>query len=95
MKPEEARVFLSDMVFIESKTVLSYIKKEALQTAISALEKQIPMKPGAKEFAGEQIFGNPAYVIPCGNCGEYLNRLHYYCPWCGQKIDYGDDENDE
>ena len=63
----------------------------AINMAISALEKQIPMKPGAKEFAGEQIFGNPAYVIPCGNCGEYLNRLHYYCPWCGQKILWSDE----
>lgn len=68
----------------------------AINMAISALEKQIPMKPKQKKRAEEQpLKGHVVCVIPCGNCGEYLNRLHYYCPWCGQKIDYGDDENDE
>ena len=60
--------------------------------AIEALKKQIPQKPGAKEFAGEQIFGHPVYFIPCGNCGCEINFLHSYCPWCGQAIDQMEDE---
>ena len=69
---------------------------DAWKMAISALEKQIPMKPKQKKRAEEQVFQDCiVYVIPCGSCGESLNRLHDYCPWCGQKIDYGDDENDE
>ena len=64
----------------------------AMDIAIDAMWKQIPMKPKQKKRAEEQpLEGHVVYVIPCGNCGEYLNRLHYYCPWCGQKIDYGDD----
>lgn len=61
---------------------------------ISSLEKQIPEKPGQKELATEQPFKVAVYTIPCGNCGEALNRLHDYCPWCGQAIDWSN-ENDE
>ena len=97
MKPEEARVFLSYMVFIESKTVLSYIKKEALQTAISALEKQIPMKPMIKT---DKYNENLCYLF-CPTCGSYIGMYNkrlkmgdFYnttnkniCNRCGRAID--------
>lgn len=62
--------------------------KNALALAVSALEKQIPMKPKPKELAVEQPFKNhTVYIRPCGNCGEGLNFLHLFCPWCGQALD--------
>ena len=52
--------------------------------AISALEKQIPQKPGPDEL-GISV-RNPV-ITPCGNCGtELTDRMWSYCPWCGQKI---------
>ena len=54
------------------------------QAEIDALEKQIPMKPMAKEMS---VSGRT--IIPCGNCGEEIKRVHDFCPWCGQKIDWG------
>lgn len=59
---------------------------EALSMAIKALVKQIPMKPGAKKLADEHICGHPVYVITCGSCGNVINFLHLYCPWCGQAL---------
>lgn len=62
---------------------LSDKAKEALETAIEALEGQIPMKPGAKELG---ISPRHPIIIPCGNCGmELSDHMWEYCPYCGQK----------
>jgi predicted RNA-binding Zn-ribbon protein involved in translation (DUF1610 family) len=57
--------------------------KQALQTAIKALEKQIPKKP---------IEENP-WVFSCPNCGsgnveEWCLNRHNCCPDCGQALDW-------
>ena len=69
------------------------INPEFVKAAIEAIEKQIPMEPGPKELAEEQHFKVPTYIIPCGNCGEPINFLHSYCPWCGQRILETTDDN--
>lgn len=53
---------------------------EAVEMAVDALEKQIPMKPLPPEYG---IDGR--ICCPCGNCGGDLNG-NKYCPWCGQKV---------
>lgn len=55
-----------------------------LDMAISALEKQVPIKPLPQEM---DIDGRA--ITPCGFCGEELprNSLYDFCPYCGQKID--------
>jgi len=61
----------------------------AMEIAVEAMQKQIPLKPLPKELAERQPFGNnPVYIIPCGSCREPLNFLFPYCPWCGQAIDW-------
>ena len=57
---------------------------EARDLAISALEKQEPMKPLPQEM---DIDGRA--ITPCGFCGEELphNSLYDFCPYCGQAID--------
>ena len=65
----------------------------AYSLAIEAIKKQIPMKPAPKELAEEQHFKVPTYITPCGNCGEPINFLHSYCPWCGQRILETTDDN--
>lgn len=89
MKPEEARVFLSDMVFIESKTVLNYIKKEALQTAIEALEKQIPRKAIGEHYAHMRC-PSCNHRIPSG-LGSSSRRRDNWCNYCGQRIEWEDE----
>ena len=62
------------------------IIREAYNMAISALEKQIPMKALAPELG---ISPRYPIIIPCGNCGmELADRMQEYCPWCGQAIDW-------
>lgn len=61
---------------------------EAYAMAIKALEKQIPKKPN-KNF--EKFSG-----VWC-SCGKYFGKGYFvdkpiYCPNCGQKLDWSDEE---
>ena len=40
---------------------------------------------------GSDELGIDGQIIrPCGNCGEdFKTVLWEYCPWCGQKIEWG------
>ena len=62
--------------------------KQALELGVKALEKQIPKKPH-KNF--EKFSG-----VWC-SCGKYFGKGYFvdkpiYCPNCGQKLDWGDEE---
>ena len=58
------------------------LTQEVIDMAISALEKQEPMKPMAPEL--DPLGG---VTHPCGNCGgELVSKFHDFCPWCGQAI---------
>lgn len=56
---------------------------QAIEIAIEALEKQMPMKLLPPEMG---IDGR--IITPCGYCGEELPKkaFYEYCPYCGQKI---------
>lgn len=67
---------------------------EAIETAKAALEKQIPKSPtyeGDGYSNGQLVYDT--WVCPC--CGQYY-EVDYddyeYCPKCGQKIDWSDEE---
>lgn len=62
---------------IEWSAPLEY--QEALDEAIEALEKQIPMKM-MEEL---DISGRPIRV--CGNCEDAPGNGEF-CKWCGQRI---------
>ena len=79
---------------MENREAIEYINRmrdkfitnkplEACDLAISALEKQEPMKPLPQEM---DIDGRA--ITPCGFCGEELphNSLYDFCPHCGQRI---------
>ena len=55
----------------------------AIETAISALEKQIPKKPS---FIDSEIF-------ECSNCRwkRSISNIHF-CPTCGQAIDWRNED---
>ena len=60
--------------------------REAVDFAVDALEKQIPMKTMPPELG---ISPRHPIIIPCGNCGmELEDRMWEYCPWCGQAINW-------
>ena len=87
------------MTEIEAHRIVSLFREEwdknsktpnahALDVAIQALEKQIPKKPH-KNF--EKFSG-----VWC-SCGKYLGKGYFvdkpsYCPDCGQKLDWSDEE---
>lgn len=65
----------------------------AIEEAINALKKQIPMKPSI-EGDGCDNEGNMIYdTWLCPNCGAH-HEIDYddynYCPICGQKVDLSD-----
>ena len=47
------------------------IKRDALDRAIEALERDVPVSTGIAET--------------CGNCGGVVEKQWDYCPWCGQR----------
>ena len=87
------------MTLKEAITILKIAKAEvewnypldyaiAIDTAISALEKQIPKKPIS---LGEDIDRD---VGQCPNCKEIIDTYedYKYCSDCGQAIDWRDVE---
>lgn len=63
---------------------------EALDMAIEALEKQIPKKP-----LYEKTYGDCA-VYSCPVCKDETMILNgdNYCTMCGQKLDWGGDDDE-
>ena len=80
------------MTEIEAIIVLNMIETHgALPTmakdkSIEALEKQIPKKPISYDDCEQ-------FVIRC-TCGKCTDTrfFHGYCTWCGQKLDWSDEE---
>ena len=60
------------------------ILTEALGMAIEALEKQLPKKPAPEEADGYMFFDCPV-------CKTSI-QVENYCPNCGQKIDWSEEE---
>ena len=85
MKPDEAIEILKNMKWsITTKFNAINNSTKALDLAISALEKQEPMKPMAPEL--DHLGG---VTHPCGNCGgELVSKFHDFCPWCGQAVNW-------
>lgn len=81
MTPYDAIIAIK-LLKAEIEWDLSLEYQEALDEAIKALEKQIPMK--MTEVL--DISGRPIRV--CGNC-EDAPGSGEFCRWCGQRIDFG------
>lgn len=66
-----------------------YMLREALDMAISALEKQIPKKPN-RIVDGHGIRYTDSYR--CQNCGKGFSGtgIAEFCYHCGQKLDWSD-----
>ena len=88
MRPREAIKIINqyDMNFYwnDGEPIPAEQLAEAFDLAISALEKQEPMKPMAPEL--DPLGG---VTHPCGNCGgELVSKFHDFCPWCGQAVNW-------
>lgn len=66
----------------------SYEWCEAIRTSISALGKQIGLRPGAYCSIEIEESGGNICVGFCPSCAEPGNSMFKYCPKCGQKIDW-------
>lgn len=65
------------------------ISKVAVESSILALKKQIPQKPIEKHYEEE---GEKPYIkYKCPSCQsryQISKNYDFYCPQCGQKIDW-------
>ena len=74
---------------------------KALDTAIKALGKQIPRRPHPTKVVvdrlqiGNSRWGKGTTVYRCPVCESYMSRLNDYCFKCGQKIDWGEEQEYE
>jgi len=81
MTPQEAISILERLQEPEEwEPQITFDAFDALEMAIEALEKQIPMK--MTEVV--DISGRPIRV--CGNCGDAPGSGEF-CRWCGQRIE--------
>lgn len=70
------------------------LSAQAMETAIVALEKQIPRAPIIEMYTNRVPSEQEVYVCPV--CGEYFGDCHdlfykqKYCPECGQRLDWED-----
>ena len=68
-------------------------QSEAFQMAINALEKQIPKKPIINHINTNEDVTEIEYT--CSACGTNyveLTPCEEFCPYCGNKIDWSDEE---
>lgn len=73
----------------------SNVSKEAAKMAIQALEKQIPKKPTYEGdgYAPDGTFIYDTWICPCCDKRYEVDYDDYdYCPNCGQKIDWSNEE---
>lgn len=84
---EECRVAEATREAIKAlEEVQQYREIGTVKECRAAVEKQTGIKP--EEMLG--IFNNTEYE--CKNCGSNVNYADEYCRWCGQKLDWGDEE---
>lgn len=85
MKPEEAIEILK----IKKVTGFEWWTNKAINTAIDALKKQIPMKPIGEHYAHMRC-PSCNHRIPSGQ-GSSSHRRDNWCNYCGQKIDWSNE----
>ena len=68
-------------------------QSEAFQIAINALEKQIPKKPIINHINTNEDVTEIEYTCSvCGTNFVELTPCEEWCPYCGNKIDWSDEE---
>ena len=77
------------LAYIDEYRLQASLNKDSYSRAIqlsvfdaceAAVKKQIPKKPKAHTIAGITAY-------KC-DCGEIVSPADYYCPFCGQAIDW-------
>ena len=85
MKPEKAIKILERIQEPEPyEPQINQVGFEALEVAIDALKKQIPMKPIGEHYA-QMRCPSCNHRIPSGQ-GSSSRRRDNWCNYCGQKI---------
>ena len=82
---------LQDWLYFSSMNGGTKIQREALDIAVNAIEKQIPMKAVGTHYAHMRC-PSCNHRIPSGG-GSSSRRRDNWCNYCGQKIDWS--ENNE
>lgn len=79
---------LQDWLYFSSMNGGTKIQREALDIAVNAIEKQIPMKAVGTHYAHMRC-PSCNHRIPSGG-GSSSRRRDNWCNYCGQKIDWSE-----
>lgn len=98
MTPNEAINVLDEVKTIDdSMFQYSTAYMKALDMAIDALKKQVPMKPEWKPELTQKHMNIGVKAPFCHICGadllDDINDCHEFCPRCGQKILWESDDD--
>ena len=86
MSPQDAIIAIK-LLKPDIEWDLSLEYQEALDEAITALEKQVPQKAVGEHYAHMKC-PSCNHRIPSG-CGSSSRRRDNWCNYCGQAIDWG------
>ena len=88
MTYQEAIENLKILKISEDDSSVGKLKIQTYNTAIEALEKQIPKKPMGEKYKLIGGFGK------CPNCNNFIDDMRSYrvCSRCGQAIDWSETE---
>ena len=85
--------FIMGRTFKEEEANEMYYYREILYELV---DKETPMKPKNREYvnmAENNFIG--LEIGQCNNCDFETTEVHNYCSQCGQKIDWGDENEKE
>lgn len=63
---------------------------DSFDMVIDTLLKEIPLRPLPPKLGIDE-----SKIVRCGCCGEKLEEIYVYCPWCGRKIKWSKDKEKE
>ena len=92
MTPEEAITELKESYVLTNGKINGKPLFESIEIAISAIKKQIPKK--IEYVSDGDAEDSLVWEYRCPVCEEELYKCNYYayCPYCGQAIDWEDEE---
>lgn len=70
-------------------------KNEYINTLLELVNKETPMEVDKTTIRKEDMTGEGYYFLPfacCPNCKRDVFEDDEYCPHCGQRLDWSDDD---
>lgn len=96
MNEQEAISWFRSKLAVNASLGLVGAQNETAEIAVSAIKKQVPMKPETfiaqerTEVRHHVFFGPGTTLYTCPVCGSFTTPTQMHCSECGQKFDWSE-----